>query len=246
MGKVIERRSLAEVGLGRRGLLGHTLRGFGIGTAMFLLLVATYVAAVLLSLIPAEESGGSSADYLNQVQEFGGVFGYLGLAFALACFVAVGEEIVFRGLLFRVLEEGLGSWAALAVSAVLFGMVHLTNFEDPTLLSVASQTAGGVALAAAYMLTRKLWLPIGIHLGWDFAIFASGPEALLSLSDPMEAPSDLTALILSAPDFLLAVVLLTLVVRRGQVRTPGWMRRGRRRHKEPYDIYESGAVPREE
>lgn len=251
VGKVIERRSLAEVGLGLRGFLRHTLRGFGIGTGMVLLLVLTYEVAVLLGLTPAESGDTLSIDYLNlvleQVQEFGGLVGYLGIAFALACFVAVAEEVAFRGLLFRILEEGLGSWLALAISAVLFGMLHLANFEDPTPLSVASQTAGGVAFAAAYMLTRKLWLPIGIHWGWDFAIFASGPEALLTLSDASaEAPSDLTALILSVPDLVLAVVLLALVIRRGQIRAPGWMRRERRTPKKPYDIDGSAATLREE
>jgi membrane protease YdiL (CAAX protease family) len=233
MGKVVERRTLAEVGLGFRGFLSHTLRGFGIGVGMFLLLVLIYEATSLLGLTATpEEEAMLTIDYLylvlEQVQEFGGVFGYLGLAFAFACFVAVAEEILFRGLLFRILEEGLGSWLALAISAVLFGMVHLENFDDPTLLSVASQTAGGVGLAAAYMLTRKLWLPIGIHLGWDFVIFATGPEALLTLSDaPMEALPALDALITSIPDLVLGIVLLILVVRRGQIRTPRWMRRNR-------------------
>jgi membrane protease YdiL (CAAX protease family) len=238
MGKVIERRSLAEVGLGRQGLLRHTLRGFGIGTGMVLLLVLMEKAAVLLGLIGPEGEEVLTIDYLNlvleQVQEFGGVVGYLGLAFAFACFVAVAEEIVFRGLLFRILEEGLGSWLAMAISALLFGAYHLGNFEDPTLLSVASQTAGGFALAAAYMLTRKVWLPIGLHWGWDFAIFAISPEALLTIDEASaEAVPALTALIISIPDLVLAIVLLALVIRRGQIRTPRWMRR-KRTHKKPY------------
>jgi len=232
MGKVVERRSLAEVGLGRRGLLRHILQGFGIGTGMILLLLLLEKAAVLLGLIGPAGEEVLTLDYLNlalqQLQEFG-VFGYLGLAFAFACFVAVAEEIVFRGFLFRILEEGVGSWLALALSAVLFGAIHLANFEDPTLWSVASQTAGGVALAAAYMLTRKLWLPIGIHLGWDFAIFVISPEAMLTLSDASaEALPALTALVISMPDIILAIVLLVLVIRRGQIRTPRWMQRKRR------------------
>ena len=250
MGKVIERRTLAEVGLGFRGLLRHTLRGFGIGTGMVLLLVLMEEAAVLLGLIGPEGEEILTIDYLNlvleQTQEFGGVFGYLILAFVFACFVAVAEEILFRGLLFRILEEGLGSWLALAISALVFGMVHLANFDDPTPLSVASQTAGGIALAAAYMLTRKLWLPIGIHLGWDFAIFATGPEALLTLSETSaEAPPALTTLITSIPDLALATVLLALVIRRGQIRTPRWMQRKHRTHNKPY-ICENTAPMTEE
>jgi membrane protease YdiL (CAAX protease family) len=237
MGKVVEQRSLAEVGLGLRGLLRYTLKGFGIGTGMLLLLILMTEAAVLLGLVSEAEST-LSYDYFNlalqQMQQTGGVFGYLGLAFVFAWLVAVCEEIVFRGLLFRILEEGLGSWLALAISSLAFSMAHLGNFEDPTLLSVASQTAGGVAFAAAYMLTRKLWLPIAIHWGWDFAIFGISPEALLTLDDASTASvSALTSLIISIPDLVLAIVLLTLVIRRGQIRTPCWMQR-KRTHKKPY------------
>jgi membrane protease YdiL (CAAX protease family) len=236
MGKVIERRSLAEVGLGRRGVLRDTLQGFVIGAGMLLLLLLMLMAATLIGLMP--ESGDTlSADYLEQVQEFGGVFGYLGLAFAFTCFVAVAEEILFRGLLFRILEGGLGSWLAMAISAVLFGMYHLGNFEDPTLLSVASQTASGFGFAAAYMLTRKLWLPIGLHWGWDFAIFAITPEALLTFSDASEETvSALDALITSIPDIVLAIVLLALVIRRGQLRTPHWMQHKRSTQNKPQNI----------
>jgi membrane protease YdiL (CAAX protease family) len=188
-------------------------------------------ASVLLGLMPEGEDG-LTYDYLNlaleQAQQFGGGFGYLGLVFFFTCFVAVVEEIVFRGLLFRILEEGLGSWLAMAMSAVLFGMIHLGNIEDPTPLSIASQSAGGLSLAAAYMLTRKLWLPVGIHWGWDFAILALSPEALLTLDEPSdETVSALDALITSVPELVLAIVLLALVIRRGQIRTPRWMQRER-------------------
>jgi membrane protease YdiL (CAAX protease family) len=235
-GKVIERRSLAEVGLGRRGLLRNTLQGFGIGTGMLLLLLLMDKATVLLGLTPEAEDT-LTYDYLNlvlqQVQPLG-VFGYLALAFVITCFIAVSEEIVFRGLLFRILEEGLGSWLALGISALLFGMVHLGNFDDPTLLSVASQTAGGFSLAAAYMLTRKLWLPISIHWGWDFTAFAYSPEGLLTFGDASsDAVPALTNLIASIPDLVLTIVLLALVIRRGQIHTPRWMQR-KRTHKKPY------------
>lgn len=247
MGKVIEQRSLAEVGLGLRGLLGYTLRGFGIGTGMVMLLTLLEKAGVLLGLIEGEEI--LTIDYLNlaleQMQEFG-VFGYLGLAFAFACFVAVAEEIVFRGLLFRILEEALGSWLALVISALLFGMYHLGNFEDPTLLSVASQTLGGIGFAAAYMLTRKVWLPIGLHWGWDFAIFAISPEALFTVDEASaETIPALTTLIISIPDLVLAAVLLALVLRRRQIRTPRWMQRKRHTYNKPY-INENAAPLTEE
>ena len=81
----------------------------------------------------------------------------------------------------------------------------------------------------------KLWLPIGIHLGWDFAIFATGPEALLTLSEiSVEAPPALATVIMSIPNLVLATVLLALVVRQGLIRTPRWMQCEPRTHNKPY------------
>jgi membrane protease YdiL (CAAX protease family) len=79
------------------------------------------------------------------------------------------EEIVFRGVVFRLLEEWGGTTVGLAASALLFGGLHCLN-PQATLLGVAAIVLlGGIMLAAAYVLTRRLWLPIGIHAGWNFA-----------------------------------------------------------------------------
>lgn len=83
--------------------------------------------------------------------------------------VAVVEELLFRGVVFRLAEELTGTWGALVVSGLLFGGLHLLN-PDATLwgaLAIAVE-AGGM-LAAAYAATRSLWLPIGLHLGWNLA-----------------------------------------------------------------------------
>lgn len=78
------------------------------------------------------------------------------------------EEIVMRGVVFRILEQSLGSWIALAISAAIFGLLHLLN-PGATLLNAGSvMVEAGVMLAAAYMVTRRLWLCIGIHIAWNF------------------------------------------------------------------------------
>ena len=76
--------------------------------------------------------------------------------------VAAFEELLFRGVILRYLELSLGSWPALATSAVLFGLVHLA---DPYVgvLRIADCALAGLVLGAAYLITRRLWLPIGIH-----------------------------------------------------------------------------------
>ncbi|MEV6765322.1 type II CAAX endopeptidase family protein [Streptomyces sp. NPDC051105] len=98
----------------------------------------------------------------------GSVTGAVGLVGFMAA-AATTEELLFRGVLFRIVEERTGTWIALTSTGVLFGMMHLLN-KDATLwgaLAIAIE-AGGM-LGAAYAATRTLWLPIGLHFGWNFA-----------------------------------------------------------------------------
>lgn len=81
---------------------------------------------------------------------------------------AVGEELSFRGGLFRLLEESFGTTIALVASAALFGLLHALNPGATLTSTVSVALEAGVLLAAAYALTRNLWLPIGLHLGWNF------------------------------------------------------------------------------
>jgi membrane protease YdiL (CAAX protease family) len=87
-------------------------------------------------------------------------------AFILA---AVLEEVLIRGIIFRILEQWLGSWIALAISAAIFGFLHLLNPGATPLNAGAIMLEAGILLAAAYMLTRRLWLCVGIHFAWNFA-----------------------------------------------------------------------------
>lgn len=87
----------------------------------------------------------------------------------LMCAVAVGEELLFRGVLFRILEEAAGTWWALAISSLLFGGLHLVNPNASLWGALAISLEAGLLLGAAYVATRSLWLPIGLHLGWNLA-----------------------------------------------------------------------------
>ncbi len=81
----------------------------------------------------------------------------------------VAEEILMRGVVFRIVEEWLGTWIALAVSSLLFGLAHAANPHATVLSGLAIALEAGILLAAAFVLTRRLWLPIGLHVGWNFA-----------------------------------------------------------------------------
>ena len=90
-------------------------------------------------------------------------------AVVFAIGTAIWEEVTFRGLLFRVTEQTFGTWVGVAVSAVAFGAVHGLNPHASLAASVAIILESGILLAAAYFATRTLWLPIGLHFGWNFA-----------------------------------------------------------------------------
>ena len=91
------------------------------------------------------------------------------------------QEILFRGILLRITRESLGAWIALALSSVLFGLIHIFSAGANLFSTLSIMLEAGLLLGAAYILTQKLWLAIGIHIAWDFAIdgiFGVGSSAL--------------------------------------------------------------------
>lgn len=141
----------AAVELALVGAVAPIARGLLMGTTMF----AAAILAIALH-------GG------YQVHGIGSVSGAVGiLGFMTA--VAVAEELVFRGVLFRILEERAGTWIAMLATGALFGVMHLLN-PDATLWGAAAiSIEAGFMLAACYAATRTLWVPIGLHLGWNVA-----------------------------------------------------------------------------
>jgi membrane protease YdiL (CAAX protease family) len=81
----------------------------------------------------------------------------------------IGEEIMFRGVLFRIVEEGLGTWWALLVSALFFGAVHLGNPGATLWSSAAIAIEAGLLFGLIYHVTRSLSLCMGVHAAWNFA-----------------------------------------------------------------------------
>ncbi|MBQ0988628.1 CPBP family intramembrane glutamic endopeptidase [Micromonospora sp. H61] len=144
-----ERREPTELGLdGRGGKLG---RGTLIGFAMFAAVIATIA-------------------FLDgyRVEGWGSPTGALGLLGFMAA-AAVTEELLFRGVLFRIVEERTGTWIALALTGVVFGAIHLANPDATLWGATAIAIEAGFMLAACYAATRNLWVPIGLHFGWNFA-----------------------------------------------------------------------------
>lgn len=103
-----------------------------------------------------------------EVNGMGSVTGAVGL-FGFMAAAAVTEEVIFRGVLFRIVEERTGTWIALALTGAVFGLVHLFNPHATLWGATAIAIEAGGMLAAAYAATRNLWVPIGLHFGWNFA-----------------------------------------------------------------------------
>jgi membrane protease YdiL (CAAX protease family) len=86
----------------------------------------------------------------------------------LAVLAGILEELLFRALLFRLSSKILGTWGALLVTSALFGAAHAANHGATVSSSLAIALEAGILLGAAYAATGRLWLPIGLHVGWNF------------------------------------------------------------------------------
>jgi membrane protease YdiL (CAAX protease family) len=82
---------------------------------------------------------------------------------------AAGEELLFHGFAFQALMAGLGPFAAIFPVGVIFGMLHMGN-PDATWLSTVNTIGFGIVFGYAVFRTRALWLPIGLHFGWNIAL----------------------------------------------------------------------------
>jgi membrane protease YdiL (CAAX protease family) len=152
-------------------------------------------------------------------------------------FPAVVEELIFRAIIFRWTEELAGSWAALLVSSVLFGLSHTENPNADMVSTVGIMLEGGILLGAAYMATRRLWLCMGIHAAWNvtqgevFDIPVSGREAQGLVEARLQGPPLLSgggfgleaSVICIALGTAAGILLLIYAVRRGRSVPTGWL-----------------------
>jgi hypothetical protein len=173
-----EKRTITELsikGLGKKLLLG--------------LLIGCCLQGLAISVVYL--TGGFEIMSVNPVS-------ILIIPFTVAFTVSIIEEVLLRGIVFRIMEEKLGSAIALIISGIIFGSLHLIN-PHVTLVSALCTTIAGIFLSAAYMYYRSLWFPIAIHFAWNFTqngIFGtitSGNEKTSSfLSTKMKGPEIIT------------------------------------------------------
>lgn len=126
----------------------------------------------------------------------------LALGFGSFTLVALWEENLFRGFVFQRLLEGLGVWPTQLLLALLFGLAHWSNpgMQGSTKAWATLNIAlAAVLLGLAYLRTRNLALPIGIHLGWNWA---QGNLMGLGVSGTRELPGWFRPAFHGKPDWL--------------------------------------------
>jgi len=206
--------------------LSDAPKGLGLGLLLGFLIFSLIVGVAAI------------ADVYNIIGA-GGTGELLRVLVTIAILPGFMEELLFRGILFRWLEEFAGSWFALAMTSALFGLAHMFNPNATALSSFAIALEAGVLLGGSYMLTRNLWMAIGLHAAWNFTqgwIFdvpvsgtdqnglveaqLSGPELLSGGAFGLEA--SLIAMVVATAA---GVALVVLAVKQGELVRPWWVRR---------------------
>jgi uncharacterized protein len=193
--RVGERRAVTELS-GR-----HAMRELAIGLGFGALLLSVTIG-ILAALGVYQITGNNGWQFMLATVPGSVLSGVL-------------EEVVIRGVIFRILEQWLGSWIALGISAAIFGLLHLLNPGATLLNAAAISIEAGVLLAAAYMLTRRLWLCIGIHIAWNFtqggifSVAVSGGSSKGLLQAKMLGPDWLTGGSFGAEASVVALAVCT-------------------------------------
>jgi membrane protease YdiL (CAAX protease family) len=217
--KTVEKRPASEVSLQH---LGSELgAGILLGSSLY-----TFCILVLMLLGVYKIDGLNSWSILLNGLWFGLSSGFF-------------EELLFRGILFRITEEVFGTWTGLCVSSLAFGLIHLNNpgstYEGVIFIAVEF----GILTAACYMYTRRLWLSMGVHMAWNYtqsSIFSgigSGNGASHGLINAtINGPDYLTGGKFGMESSVVALIICTTVgfilvfksVKRKNLVSPFWKR----------------------
>lgn len=156
MTRFINRKPLAAIGL---GLHSYAKREFGMGCLLGLLMMSgVFLIQYALGYLTLSSLGLPAAEVAAR------------LAVSALWFLAAaaGEELLFRGYFFQTLMQAITFLPAAVAMALLFGVSHLAN-PHVTAFAAVNVALAGLWLSFAYLKTRSLWLPIGLHVSWNFS-----------------------------------------------------------------------------
>lgn len=166
-----------------RGWLKHLLFGSLVG--MWSLLLATMIAA----------AAGSLKFALNAPLMFETAGQTLLTSLPIFVLAAAGEEAIFRGYPLQTMARSHMAWVAIIITSIIFSWGHLENPNVVPGVTFMNTAIAGVWLAVAYLKTRSLWFPLGIHWAWNWtmgAVLGLPVSGITSFtSDPLLRATDL-------------------------------------------------------
>lgn len=200
------------------------LAEFGYGSVISMSVVCFMVALMTLSGYYSIESFNSPAVLAGRTGEY-----------IMGSFI---EELVFRVIIFKLVEEFAGSWIGLAVQGLLFGFAHLWNENATVWTSLSLVISDTILFGAAFMLTRRIWLIWGMHFSWNFfqeGVFGmpnSGFQREGLIKPLIEGPVWITggkfgieaSVVSIVILFIIGLMILKKAIERNQLVLPVWIR----------------------
>jgi membrane protease YdiL (CAAX protease family) len=156
--RIMDQRSISSLGV---DLSKKVVPDLAVGFMISLLsLVLVFVLEILFGWIHNVSFAWQTQSPISVIS---------GSIIALILFIMVGwnEELLSRGYHLQTLTSGLNLPFGVIISSAIFGILHLTN-PNATWVSVIGIFLAGLFLAFGYIRTHKLWLSIGLHIGWNF------------------------------------------------------------------------------
>jgi uncharacterized protein len=175
-GKLLERLPFRALGC---WFTGGWLKNLSLGV---LLGAVSIGVAVLVAVV----FGGLSFR-LNPDHTASGVMFTLAASFAVFAVAAAFEEALFRGYVLQTFSRAGLAWFAIGMTSLVFGAVHARN-PDAGAISIANTALAGIWFGVAYLKTRDLWFPFGIHFIWNWLQGAVFGIEVSGLKDITQAP----------------------------------------------------------
>ena len=143
----------------RGNWLPHLIIGFALGAVS--LLLAALVAAIFGNLTFAPNQTASQSEIVQTAL----------ISLIIFAFAAAGEEALFRGYPLQTFARARLVWVAIVITSTVFAAAHATN-PNATWLGLGNTALAGVWFVAAYLKTRTLWFPLGLHWAWNWTMGA--------------------------------------------------------------------------
>ncbi len=156
--RTFERGRLEDIGMAwSPASLRHLALGTAGGAAAGLIALLLPALLRLASIVPSPDPANAFTP------------GKLIFVSVILLFGVVGEEMMFRGYAFQILLRAYGPWPVIIPFGFLFALAHLGN-PNATWLGIFNTGLWGVLLGYAFFRSGDLWLPIGLHFGWNWIL----------------------------------------------------------------------------